>query len=276
VLLLAASLALFGRPAGADPAPASPCNIGRPLVFGFLPIVSPVRLVQRFQPLVEYLSGGLQVPIRFETAPDFIEFARRTNEERHYDILFTAPHFFYQASHIAGYKMVAGVDSPGMQAIIVAPRESSINGVGDLVGRRLATVDPLALATLLARRHLREAGLDPDLDLVLVHTPTHNASLLSSYHGVTDASVLMMPPFQAASPEVRDSMKIIARTELSPHIPISVGPWVSDACAARMTSVLVSMRDAEAGRAVLESSQFRGFAGPQPEKYDQLEWAVGR
>ena len=64
-----------------------------PLVFGFLPVVSPEWLVARFEPLVDHLSKALGVPVRMETAPEFAVFVRRTNEERRFDFLFTAPHF---------------------------------------------------------------------------------------------------------------------------------------------------------------------------------------
>ena len=175
------------------------CQQSGPLVFGFLPFISIEQLVFRFTPLVNYLSENLQVPVRIETAPDFVEFARRTHEESRYDILFTAPHFFTRANQKAAYRLIASVDSPEMWAVIVVPKQSKIDSIEDLAGKRLATVPPLGLATLLVRKALFEAGIDPDVDLDMVITPTHDASLLSSYHGVTDASALMQPPFEAAS-----------------------------------------------------------------------------
>jgi len=97
------------------------CQDSGPLVFGILPFISAEQLVFRFTPLAKYLSENLQVPVRIETAPDFVEFARRTHEETDYDILFTAPHFFTRASQKAGYRLIASVDSPEMWAVIVVP-----------------------------------------------------------------------------------------------------------------------------------------------------------
>lgn len=252
------------------------CQQSGPLVFGFLPFISIEQLVFRFTPLVNYLSENLQVPVRIETAPDFFEFARRTHEESRYDILFTAPHFFTRANQKAAYRLIASVDSPEMWAVIVVPKQSKIESIEDLVGKRLATVPPLGLATLLVRKALFEAGIDPDVDLDMVITPTHDASLLSSYHGVTDASALMQPPFEAASKKVRDSMRIIARTESTPHIPISVAPWLSEACAAEITDLLIRMETSSEGRAVLEHNHFTGYRQADPAIYERLNELLSR
>jgi phosphonate transport system substrate-binding protein len=252
------------------------CQAHGPLVFGILPFISAEQLVFRFTPLVNYLSENLQVPVRIETAPDFVEFARRTHEESHYDILFTAPHFFIRANQKAGYRLIASVDSPEMWAVIVAPKQSGIHTLQDLEGKRLATVPPLGLATLLVRKSLFEAGIDPDVDLDMVITPTHDASLLSSYHGVTDASALMQPPFEAASKKVRDSMRIIARTESTPHIPISVAPWLNEACAAEISELLVNMGSTPEGKAVLQHNRFTGYRQGDPSVYESLNDLLSR
>ena len=252
------------------------CHENGPLVFGILPFISIEQLVYRFSPLANYLSEKLRVPVRIETAPDFVEFARRTHEETRYDILFTAPHFFTRANQKAGYRLIASVDSPEMWAVIVVPKQSEIRTLQDLEGKRLATVPPLGLATLLVRKSLFEAGIDPDVDLDMVITPTHDASLLSSYHGVTDASALMQPPFEAASKKVRDSMRIIARTESTPHIPISVAPTLGEACAAEITDLLINMGSTPEGKAVLQHNRFTGYRPGDTSVYEKLNDLLSR
>lgn len=246
------------------------CRDASPIIFGILPFVSTEQLVVQFSPLVRYLSKNLRVPVRIETAPDFVEFARRTNEGNRYDILFTAPHFYPQANSRAGYRLIVSVDSPGMWAVIVAPRKSQIHTLSDLVGKSLATIHPAGLATLLVRKHLSEAGIDPDVDIRMVSTPTNNASLLSSYHGITDASALMSPPYEAASARVKENMRIIARTESTPHIPISVSPRISDSCAAEISELLLGMKTTPEGKVALSHNSFSGFKKTSPEEYERV------
>ena len=252
------------------------CKNSGPIIFGILPFVSAEQLVIRFSPLTRYLSNELQVPVRLETAPNFVEFARRTHEDRRYDILFTAPHFYPQASSKAGYRLIAGVDSPGMWAVIVAPIQSNIHNLNDLVGKRLATVHPAGLATLLVRKHLTNAGIDPDVDITMISTPSHDSSLLSSYHGVTDASALMSPPYEAASAKIRDNMRIIAKTEKTPHMPISVSPRINQQCAAEIQNILLEMGSTQEGRDVLSHNQFSGFKQTQAEDYEKIRDLLNR
>ena len=248
----------------------SSCREASPIIFGILPFVSAEQLVIRFSPLVNYLSRNLRVPVRIETAPDFVEFARRTHEDQRYDILFTAPHFYPQAHSKAGYRLIAGVDSPGMWAVIVVPRQSPIHSIDDMVGKRLSTVHPAGLATLLVRKYLSDAGIDPDVDITIISTPSHDASLLSSYHGVTDAAALMQPPYDAASARVRENMRIIAKTESTPHIPISVSPRISESCASEISNLLLQMGTTTEGQRVLSHNEFSGFKKTDPEEYERV------
>jgi len=245
------------------------CSQTSPLTFGILPFVSAEQLVIRFTPLVNYLSQHLNTQIRIETAPSFKEFSRRTTQDKRYDILFTAPHF-YPLAHKSGYRLIASVDSPGMHAVFVVPKKSKIKNINDLKGKRLATVDTKSLATLLIKKHLRQQNINPDSDLKIIATPTHNASLLSAYHGVTDASALMQPPYATANKQVRDSMRIIAKTERAPHIPISVGDKISNACAIQIAQLLLAMRSSVEGKHVLQHNRFSGFRLSRTEEYEKF------
>ncbi|MCK4676005.1 MAG: phosphate/phosphite/phosphonate ABC transporter substrate-binding protein [Gammaproteobacteria bacterium] len=254
----------------------SSCKEVRPIIFGILPFVSAEQLVIRFSPLAQYLSKNLHVPVRLETAPNFVEFARRTHEDQRYDILFTAPHFYPQAHSKAGYRLIAGVDSPGMWAVIVVPKKSPIHNIEDLSGKRLATVHPAGLATLLVRKYLSDAGIDPDVDITMISTPSHDASLLSSYHGVTDASALMSPPYESSSARVKENMRIIAKTESTPHIPISVSPRISESCATEISKILLQMGTSAEGQAVLSHNSFSGFKKTRPEDYEKVRDLLAR
>jgi len=246
------------------------CQYASPITFGILPFVSAEQLVTRFSPLANYLSSELHTTVRIETAPNFSEFSRRTIEDKRYDILFTAPHFYPGAHSKAGYRLIAGVDSPGMWAVIVAPKQSNIYKLEDLRGKRLATVHPAGLATLLVKKHLSDAGIDPETDVTMISTPSHDASLLSSYHGVTDASALMQPPYTAASPRVKASMRIIARTQSTPHIPISVSPRIDDDCADEIAGILLLMNTTDKGKQALSHNSFSGFKKTSVEDYEKM------
>ncbi len=247
------------------------CQTASPIIFGILPFVSAEQLVIRFSPLANYLSKQLHSTVRIETAPDFLEFSRRTNKDKRYDILFTAPHFYPRAHSMAGYNLVAGIDSPGMWAVIVVPRKSHIYKLNDLRGKQLATIHPAGLATLLIRKHLSDAGINPDIDITLVSTPSNDASLLSSYHGITDASSLMQPPFESAAPIIKNNMRIIAKTESTPHIPISVSSRISKDCADEIADILLKMNTTAEGKKALLHNNFSGFKKTNNKDYEKMK-----
>jgi phosphonate transport system substrate-binding protein len=254
----------------------SSCENISPIIFGILPFVSTEQLVIQFSPIASYLSSELHTIVRIETAPNFAEFAQRTLKQQRYDILFTAPHFYPPAHNKAGYRLIASVDSPGMWAVIVAPRQSKIYKLDDLRGKRLATVSPTGLATLLVKKYLSDAGINPDTDLTMISTPSHDASLLSSYHGITDASALMQPPFAAASPRVKESMRIIAKTDSTPHIPISVSPRISEECGREIANILLEMKNTERGKQALRHNSFSGFKETSARDYETMKDLLSR
>lgn len=244
------------------------------LVFGILPIVSTARLIKRFAPLAQFLSEKIGVPVRLETAKDFKTFMDRTNNENRYDLLFTAPHFYYLAQRKADYKAIVRVAAPDMRALIAVPKKSKIMTLADLKGHELSTTDSLALATLMIRAHLVAAGINPDKDLKLVNTPTHNASLLSAYKGVTDAGSLMQPPFKLAKKEVKQGMRVISITDGSPHMPIAVSSRMSKEKVNKIKSALINLNSNEKGRILLKKLKWPGFVSVKPSDYDKLKWAV--
>ena len=240
------------------------------LIFGFLPILSSERLVNRFSPLVNYLAQRSHREIRMETAPDFAEFIRRTQHGQRYDILFTAPHFFYLAEHERGYHGLVRVNRSGMKAVVMVPVDSPIHALPDLRGKVLSTTGPLALSTLLIRDLLIRSGLDPDKDVRMVATPSHIAALLSSQQGTTDASAVMLPVFRHADPVTRDSMRIVAESDMTPHIPIGLAPWVPDTIGRELQKILLDMQNDPEGREILRGLEWPGFVPVDEHEYDSV------
>lgn len=254
----------------AAPVAAQGAAAERPLVFGFLPIVSPERLVDRFQPLVDHIADRLGVPVRMETAPDYAEFVRRTEIERRYDLLFTAPHFYYTAQRRSGYRVVARVDQPQMRALIIVRRDSGIRSLAELRGKTVSTPDALALGTLLIRDRLKAAGLPPRRSVTLVATPTHNASLLSAVKGLTAAAGLMVVPYNRADIGIREQMRVLAETEGVPDMPFSVSSGFGARRAHGFAQALIGLRASPGGRKVLRHLHWPGFVAAVPGDYDVL------
>lgn len=244
------------------------------LVFGFLPILSTQKLVKRFEPLVNKIAEDLHRPVRMETAPNYVEFLKRTREKR-YDILFTAPHFYYLAHVQSGYKVIVRVNAKKLNAIIVATKASHITSLSGLRGRTIATPAAISLGTALIRNTLRKAGLDPDKDVKIVTTPNHNAALLTAYNGITDAAGLMIPPYMRASEKVHNAMVVLGKTAGTAHMPIAVSATLAPEVRARIKQTLVSLKQTEKGRAILKHMSWpMGFTKATDSEYAPLKEIV--
>ncbi len=240
------------------------------LTFGFLPIVSTNMLVKRFEPLTDYLSKKMGVAVRFETAPDYASFQHRTLNDKRYDFLQTAPHFYYLAQRDAGYRAVARADVRELYAIIVVRKESPITSLKDLCAKKLTTPSRLALMTALLRQTIARIGCKKGEQVAILPTPTHNAALLNVYNGISDAAGFAPAMFKVAEPAVRNSMRVIGRTWSTPQMPLSVAPWVDKETAEKFTKIILSLKKTKEGQAVIDKIGWPGFKVATPREYDVM------
>ena len=254
--------------------PALAADSDGTLVFGFLPILSTQRLITRFKPLVDEISSELGQPIRMETAPDYIEFIKRTQAKR-YDIVFTAPHLYYLANDKTGYKVIVRVNASDLKAIIVATKASHITKLSELKGKKIAMPDRMSLAAAMVRNYIRKMGLDPDKDITIVSTPSHNASLLTAYNGVTDVAGLMLPPYKHASEKIRNAMVVLATTSGLPHMPIAVSPTLQPELVQKLAHILTSLNESSKGKMLLKKLGWpQGFVATSNNEYASLRKIV--
>lgn len=240
-------------------------------VFGFLPIVSTERLVRRFEPLVDYLADELGVRIVLQTAPTYAEFVRRSHDQRRYDYLFTAPHFYALAQRRAGYRVMVRADGEPLRGAIVVRKDSGISTIEELCGKTIATPSAIAIITGLVRQRLLRAGCDLDESTTLVATPSHNASMMSVQRGATEGAGFGTVPLGLADPSIRAELRVIAETDTIPNMPFSVARWIPEEEAARFADALIGMRASVEGMAILEHVGWSGFVAAEPGEYDMLE-----
>lgn len=243
-----------------------------PYIFGFLPAYTPEKLVTTFEPLVEYLSQRLAVPIKFETAPDFREFVRRTQNGNRYDFLFTAPHLFFLAQQRAGYHLVAQVDGGDLRAVIVVRADEPWTDASHLRGKQIASIEPIAIMSVLARSKLSALGLNSGSDFEIVTTPSHDASLQALVRYRSDAAVLPSPYWsKRIPPHLREKLRVLVETESIPHIPISAAPWVPEAVVSHMRQILIEMAQTPDGAMILKRIGWQGFVPAISADFDAME-----
>lgn len=252
---------------GASPA-AIAAESDKPLLVGFVPAFNTERMVGMFEPFVDYLASGMGVALRMETAPDLKEFLRRTNEEKRYDFLFTAPHFYLVAERKADYRAIARVKGTDIRAVLVVRQDSPINIGVDLRGKEIASLEPSALVTILGKAKLRSLGLVPGTDVAFVETPNMDASLQAVLRKRTDAALLLETFFkERLPPEIRGQLRGVIETEAAPAMPISISSHTDPALADKLVAVLLAMPDTPEGAQLLRKLAWPGFVRATPKDY---------
>ncbi len=245
------------------------------IVFGLIPALSPEVMVKRYQPLAINLSKEIGIPVRLEGAPDYETYMARVLSGSDYDMIITGGDFYRLAERRSGFRAIARVDGPGVQAIIVAAKDDDLGSLANLPqGTRVATVGELALMHRLGTQTLRENGIVFDVNATVVPTPSHNAAMLSILSDRADIAIIPTPFFSRVDDDIRDRLDILARTALAPHHPISVSPRVPQDVTKRLTEALLKLGETPEGLAALEAMSFPGFTPVEPGLYDVMDWAA--
>jgi len=240
----------------------------KPLLVGFVPAFNTERMVATFEPFVDYLASNMGVALRMETAPDLKEFSRRTNDEKRYDFLFTAPHFYLAAERKAGYRAIARVKGTDIRAVLVVRQDSPINVAADLRGKQIASQESASLVTILGRAKIRSLGFDPSSDVTFVETPNMDSSLQAVLRKRTDAALLVETFFkERLPPEIRGQLRSVMETEAAPAMPISISSHTDPALAEKLVAVLLAMPDTVDGSQMLKKIAWPGFVRAAPSDY---------
>lgn len=150
-------------------------------------------------------------------------------------------------------------------SVILARKDSGINSLSDLKGKVIAFDEPHSTsAHILPRMLLTEkklklvqviapGGAEPDA-VGFIHSSDDNAPHLLVV-GKVDAAATSHREFQVLRPEIRDRLKIIARTRSVPRQIISVRKDFDPKIVAALRKILINMDKDPEGQAALRGQQ---------------------
>ncbi len=216
--------------------------------------ILPVRtMIENYQPLRAYLELRLQEPVTFVTAPDYKTYNQRL--QRHaYPFMIAVANSAYLACTDYGYVPMLRPAINTRPALVVAKR-SRVTNIKELRGATLTMADPLAIISMQGLQMLREAGLDPQRDVIIKYLPNHGAAVNFVISGeaaaaiVSDRALLQMP--QAT----QDAVRVVQTWErgAAPGVVYLASPSVPRERVARMSqAILEFVRNTEDGRDLMK------------------------
>lgn len=240
-----------------------------PLEFGVFPYLSRGQLIEFHAPLKNYLETQLQRPVDLVTAPDFVEFTKRT-QKGDFDLILTAPHMGRLAETRDGFQRVA-MTTHEIQGIFLARKEAGIRTIADLKGKTLVMAQPVSIIYQMAAAHLRESGLTPGKDLTVIDTRTHNNALAAPIRREADASLTTKALWERADPETRAQLQVIGVTHVLPGHMVMAHPRVSAALVKRIQRLLLDFKHTEEGKAYFATTGQKEFVKIDDKVLKQLD-----
>ncbi|MCU0939551.1 MAG: phosphate/phosphite/phosphonate ABC transporter substrate-binding protein [Burkholderiaceae bacterium] len=167
-LLLVPALARGGLPAEA-------------LRIGLVPYLSTRAMVGVFEPLRSHLEARLARPARLFTAADFRALADNARQGA-YALALLPPHLARIAVADWGHALVAR-SALTANLVLFARRDRPLALPDGLRGQRIATLDPLSLASLALQRWLVQQGLVTGREVGIDHVRSITSAVIAVQRG---------------------------------------------------------------------------------------------
>lgn len=244
------------------------------LVLGVMPSLPPTKLFTKYQPLADYLTRKTGKEVVISTAPNFHEYIVRL-QKGEYEMIFPNPYQYIMVSKNPGYAPLVKIAGIPFQGFIVVRKDSRINGIQDLKGKKIAYPDPSALAaTMQVRAYLKRQGIDPERDTRETYAASQESVIFGVYQRFFDAAGTWPEAFEGVPEDIRKGLKVLAETEALPHRPIAIRSDIPSDVAEVVKNALLGMKDDPKGPNILTSIGYQGFEDTSDRDYDKVrEWA---
>ncbi|HSA80237.1 MAG TPA: phosphate/phosphite/phosphonate ABC transporter substrate-binding protein [Geminicoccaceae bacterium] len=264
IALMLTALALTLGPlrwAGAGE-PRDSCRFG---VFPYMPVLT---IDQIFGPMAASFAQDLGRPVYLKTKSTFEKFAEELMNQT-YDIILVHPFFYIDVAARAGYRPLARVDDE-LTGVAMIKAEQPWKGWRDLEGRVLALPPELSAVSELVKAALSDAGLRPEVDVMLRYYGTKMACLQAVVTGSADACALPRFVLSQIGSIADLKLKEMVETEPISHLVIAVHSRVPEADQAKLLADILSWPRTARGREILAAGAWPGFVAARDDDYDEI------
>lgn len=243
-----------------------------PLVMGVFPRRGSAETAKLFTPMAEYLGERLGRKVKLVTSRNFSSFWKDVTEQRFDIVHYNQLHYIRSAKN---YQVVAHIEEWGKDTIagvLYVRKDSGISTLSQLRGRTImfgggedAMISYIANCYLLLQSGLRRQDFK---SLFAVNPP--NAILALSHHQADAAGAGDGVLDQA---EVRSAIDVDELTALaiSPpllQLPVAVKRTLPARLRTSIQSILLDLKDSEAGGQLLKSAMMTGMGKAEDRDYD--------
>jgi len=225
------------------------------LRFGLFPLNDAKTMMRLFSPLAARLEEATGRDIRIYSAPDKETFQQRTLNNQ-YDLVWTSNAYYLDAHTGAGWTAILrGI--PSFRGIVMVRKDSGIETLEDLRGKKIGGISAISLAGyLFLRNDLADLGMVPERDYEMEFYEMAESIPFRINSGTVDAGVfsedtLVRSGLLAA---IRDNLKVIHSSVAIPQFPLAARPGLDPGLAATIQDALggVTADSSALGRSLSE------------------------
>lgn len=245
---------------------------GEPLIFAVHPYLPATEIVERFTPLVKYLSKELGETVIIDVSLDYQNHIARTGKDN-VDIAYMGPASYVKMVDTYGRKPLLARQEingkPTFHGVIIVRKDSPLRSLTDLAGKRFAFGDPEStMSHLVPRYMLWKEGVTIDNLGGYAFLANHHNVALGVLAGNFDAGAVKEEVFDEY--EKRGLRELIRTPEISDHVFVATNR-LSPEMVQKLRAALYSLREKEEGRNIMSS--IKPSISPVPAKdedYDNL------
>lgn len=239
------------------------------------PLYNPHKLIQTYQPLMDYLNAHLQgVRMELEASRDYAAFEDKVRESGP-DFLLPNPVQTLLAQK-AGYRVIAMAGNPqDFKGIFVVRKDSPLKQPTDLKGKVVSYPSPTALAAAIMPQYfLHTRGLDVQHEVTNRYVGSQESSILNTYMGHSAAAATWPPPwrmFQKDYPAEAAQLHVLWETPPLINNSVMVRRDIPFAIQHQVQALLLDLKTRPEGPGVLRTMETEAFFRADDKSYEVVQ-----
>ena len=236
------------------------------------PLHNPAKLIQVYQPLIDYLNTRIQgAQLTVEASRDYANFEEKYRTRKP-EFLLPNPWQTLQAMKV-GYHVIAMAGDPqDFKGIFVVRKDSGLTTPSDLKGKAVSYPSPTALAAcIMPQYYLQTHGINVNTDIENRYVGSQESSIMNAYLKLTAAGATWPRPwraFQKEHPQKAAELKVIWETESLINNSVMVRDDVPAEISKQVYTLLIELSETEEGKSILSNMETAHFFPAKDADYD--------
>lgn len=248
---------------------------------GVVPTVSVIKTVERYQPLMSYISKKLNIKAQIIPLKDYSSIINQM-ESKDLEAGVHGSFSAYMVMKKIGGIPVARVEKDGVstyEGYIFTRKDSGIKRITDLKGKSFAYISKTSAGYLYPMFVLKQMGYDPDTFFSRMGDANrHDLAVLTVLNGDTDGGAAKDWTYnELASENPRINKELVILSASSARFPeqaIVVRPDLDPAFVQKLKSTLLDMDENTEGKKVLEELRVDRYIESPASDWEELEKMV--